>query len=205
MRVSMYRELKDRAQYWVALSEFDAKYQDSPAYGSDARPLRFIKIDEQPSGKFALFEGSTVDLRRVKDIEQNPIEVEKLFNRYLSTLSNPVSLVTYRGGMGPLTERGRVLAQYDAAIKKHDLASASTYLRNFAKLVSDRKDTPLPAEVISGSAPDTSAPVKQKEELEPDRVPLSIPWLAIAATAGAAYVVYRYAKSSPSYSEDEDY
>lgn len=189
-RVAMYRELNDRAQYWVALADFDAQYQSLPAYANDGRALRFVRIDNQPSGQFALFEGSTEELRKVKEIEQNPEKVTALFEAHLKTLSNPITLITYRGGAGPFTDRGRVLARFDKAIKSKDLGTASTALQEYARLTDGRKETPLPPEVIQADPPDLNAPVREiSGNTDKGDGPSKFPWLAVAAGAAAILLV----------------
>jgi len=201
----MYRELKDRAQYYVALSDFDAANQGLPAYGNDGRPLRFVKIDDQPSGKFALFEGSTVDLRRVKEIEQDPSRAIDLFRSYLSTIASVPVLTAYRIEDGVFSDRGKSLARFDAAVKRNDVSTAASALQQFAALTDNRKPTPLPPELIESSKPDTEAPTKLVDGSFRDPSPYDlpeIPWGKIAI--GALVVGGLYVAAKNIRSEDED-
>lgn len=201
-RVSMYRELKDRAQYWVALSDFDSKYQDEPAYANDGRALRFVRIDIQPSGRFALYEGSTQELRRVKEVEQNPDKVLSLFEAYLGTVSGAATLAVYRLGAGKLTERGKVLDRFDSAVKRRDLGSASSALQEYARLVDGRKQTPLPPEIVQPDKQDTSAPIRDAggDADNSGDTGIKIPWVGIAI-GGAALLLLSSSRSQA----DDDY
>lgn len=180
MKVQFFNDLEDRAHYYVSDEDFLEPFSEQVPYGNDARPLRYLGLQEQPGGKFHTFEGSFVELRRVKRIEQDPAQVALMFNDYLATFVSAAGRIAYSHPIARLSDKGSLLQSFNDAMdeKPPAISVAAENLRKLAKLYGNKPVTGLPfVKAITGK--DNKKPeIQSVEDLE-DRASISVPWVPL--------------------------
>lgn len=193
MKRDFYKTLKDRTLYYVPKSEVNAdNLEKNPiGFANDGRPIRFVEYSNQPSGEFAVFEGSTKRYGNVKRIETDPILVRDMFNDTWEEYA-PTGISAY--DYSPITSSTQINKAYKQWQDASKTGNISLMAQSVRTMLAIRKSWPaitdLPPEVITANVPGSSIPVDDGKKESQDQEASgeqksSFPWglLAISAIA----------------------
>jgi hypothetical protein len=190
VQVEFYKVRPDRVRFYSPKAEHNSSQSDLPAYGSDARPLRFVDYGTEPSGEFAIFEGNPAHPERVKRIEQDPVLISEMFQKtwddYAPTGLSLLATI-------PATENMEISKLYNQFEKAKSTSDIPNQARALSLLLLRRKSwapiSGLPPEIIEAT-PVAKAESVGPLDIEPkDESTTSFPWLTLGVVALAIGVV----------------